>query len=424
MKKIIPFLFLFLICSGLFAQEKVIKHDGDGKKWINTLEKGYIITSGTAGELELAQQQAIENVKTSIVQSVAEWVQVSSTQNTTELNGDVNSFLQSYQSETLTESGDVPFLQGISLSKVEGWYWEKMKDKESKQVYYRYYIRYPFSEQELNALIAAYQKNDRALTDRLNSQLAIIDHSHSLDEMVAANAQLREMTQLFKDGRKQQVRAGLATFNATLKSLAVVPIINQPGLMVVVLQAGDRVFTTNKNPRVSSACAEVNEIERTEEGVSISYSYDYCRAGSEQNELEFYYTLGKMRIKDKVRFDVTAYKVDLSMAGTIQMTLIDNLAKLSVPVKSAFNTTFSVSRIELAFSEDLHLFFELTDALYSGKGIQVILAEKALSPTQLKKIKNRTNKPISGRIFYTQTDTQIAGSYRIYKADIIVDFGF
>ena len=416
MQKHYTFLFLLLFALNANAQEKVVQHEGDHGKWINTLEPGYIITSGRAAELEEAKQQAIENVKLSIVQSVAERVEVTTSHSTTELSGDVISFLDTWQSDVATESGNVPFLKGISLSKVDGWYWEKIKNKSTKAIFYRYHIKYPFSDRELNSLIAAYEKNDRELTERLNIEINIIDRTTSLDELIAAYNRLREMSGLFKDQRKQKVRAGLAAYKATMQTLSVVPVENQPGKMIVLLRSGERMFTVAKDPRVSSPCAEVLEVTNMEGETQVTYSYDYCRAGSDQNILEFYYSVGAIRLKDEVRFDITAYQVELSMGGTIQLKLINNLAKVSIPVKTEYNTAFTVTRIELELDKDLQLIFDQTGLPFTGKGVHQIKVEKALSPEVLEKLKNYNSKNVSGRIFYIQDDTGISDSYRIYKA--------
>ena len=416
MKIISTILFLFAITLSTTAQEKVVQHDGDPGKWINTLEKGYIITSGRAAELEQAKQQAIENVRLYIVQSVAERVEVTTSHSTTELSGDVTSFLDTWKEDVATQSGNVPFLKGISLSKIDGWYWEKIKDKSTKAIFYRYHILYPFSERELNSLIAAYEKNDRELTERLNHEIDIIDHTTSLDEMVAAQNRLREMSILFKDQRKQKVRAGLAAFKATMQTLSVVPVVNHPGKMTVQLKSGERMLTVAKNPRLSSPCAEIIDVTNIEGKTQVTYNYDYCRAGSDQNILEFYYVLGAIRLKDEVRFDITAYQVELSMGGTIQLKFINNLAKLSIPVKTEYNTAFTVTRIELELGDDLQLIFDQTVLPFTGKGVHHIQVEKALSSEVLKELENYHSKKVSGRIFYTQDDTRISDSYRIYKA--------
>jgi hypothetical protein len=421
MKKYHFLFILILIAINLFSQEKVVKHDGDGQKWINTLESGYIITSGRAESLELAQQQAIHNVKQSIVQSVAEHIKVNTSNKTTELNGDVNLFLNTYSADVKTESGNVPFLKGISLSKVEGWYWEKIKNTKTKAIFYRYYIRYPFSDSELNALIAAYQKNDRELTERLNTVFNIINNTTSLDEMLAANNNLREMNGIFKDQRKQQVRTGLAVFQSTIKSLAVVAVENNPGKMEVVLVSGTREFTVAKLPRVNSPCASVEEISSNEGTILITYNYDYCKVGSDQNYLEFYFSIGSVRIKDVVHFNVTAYKVEMSIKGKVQMELINNLAKLDISLKTTYNTAFTITRIELELPNDKLLIFEPLELFVDSKGTHQLKAGKSLSSKDLNYINNASFKSISGRIFYIQGNTQITSSYRFYKVDIIFD---
>lgn len=417
MKKYYFVLLLIAFSTSSFAQEKVVKHDGDGRKWINTLEPGYIITSGRAGDIEMAKKQAIERVKQSIVQSVAEQIEVTSTQETTELNGDVNSFLNTYNSEIKTESGDVSFLKGISLSKAEGWYWEKVKNKNTKDVFYRFHIRYPFSNSELNSLIAAYEEYDSELTARLNKELSIIDQTNSLDEMLAAQTRLREMTDIFKDQRRQKVRAGLAAFKATMYSLAVIPIDNQPGKMTVVLKSGHREFTVSKLPRVNSPCAVIEEVSDTESGTLITYNYEYCNADGDQNYLEFYYTIGSVRVKDIVPFNVTAFKVEISIIGKIHLEFINNLAKLDASIKTAYNTSFTITRIALELPEEKQLIFEPLAIEIEGKGIHQVSSKKALNNSDLNNIKNTKSHTISGRIFYTQNNTRVSESYRFYKSD-------
>jgi hypothetical protein len=351
---------------------------------------------------------------------VAEHITVNTSNKTTELSGDVNSFLNTYNANVKTESGDVSFLKGISLNKVEGWYWEKIKNKETKAVFYRYYIRYPFSEKELNGLIAAYEKNDRELTDRLNKELDILDHTAYLDEMLAANNRLREMIGIFKDQRKQKVRAGLAVFKATMQTLSVIPIENNPGKMKVVLLSGDREFFVAKLPRVISPCASIEEISSDSGAIFITYNYDYCKASSDQNYLEFYYSIGSVRIKDLVHFNVTTYKVEMAIKGKVRMELINNLAKLNIALKTAYSTAFTITRIELELPDNKLFLFEPSDMEINGKGLHQLIAEKALPSKDILYLNKSKINSISGRIFYIQNNNQIADSYRFYKVDFIL----
>jgi len=419
MKTVTSLFMLLVIATSLFAQEKVVKHDGKGKSWINTIAKGFIITSGRAADLETAKHLALDNVKQDIVQSVADHIQVVSTQKTTELNGDVNSFLTSYNSEIKSESGDVSFLKGITLNKVEGWYWEKVKNKTDKSIFFRYYLKYPFSEQELNSLIAAYEKYDRDLTDMLNTELSIINNSNSLDEVFAANTRLQKLSGTFKDQRKQKLKSGLAVFKAIMQSLTVVPIDNSPGRMLVELKSGSREFIVSKTPRVSSPCAEILEVKNVENNILVNYNFDYCNPGNEQNYIEFYFSIGSTKIKDIVYFNVSTFIVELSVNGRIEIDLINNLAKISIPIFSTYSTPFIITDIELELPNNTIAFDNLNFEI-NIKGQHIVKASKALGDSEVKAINSLGLKTISGRIYHSLDEESSSSSIRFYKADFVL----
>lgn len=351
-------------------------------------------------------------MKEAIVRSVAEQVQTSTVQTTEELNGDVNSFLSTYSAQIKSESGDVPFLTGISESKVDDWYWEKIKDKKKHETYYRYHIRYPFPQSELNALVVAYEKYDRKLTDNLNRQLDTIGQTTSLEALFAAYTQLQGMSTLFKDNRKMLVKSGLNEFKSILKSLRVVPVENKPGSMTVQMRSGTRSFTIAQIPQVSSPCAETEKISADSGYITISYNYDYCKPGSEENYLKFRFSVGNMRLVDVAPFEITSQRVEMNVIGTVYLKMIGNLAKLEIPVKTKYGTEFQVTRIDLEFPSGIILTFENQYIMVSGKGSHILKTDIVLNEKQQLDITK--HKIVSGRIYYKAGEN--TGSYRIYKA--------
>ena len=133
--------------------------------------------------------------------------------------------------------------------------------------------------------------------------------------------------------------------------------------------------------------------------------------------MELYFTIGSIRVKDKVRFDVTAYKVEMAIVGKVNLELIDNLVKLNISVKTTYSTSFNITRIELELPDNEQLIFDPLEREITGKGIHDVIAENALDYTELSQLKKVDTRTISGRIFFTQNNTQIAGSYRFYKID-------
>ena len=77
MKRLLFILFLFPFVACM-AQIRVVEKSGRQPSWVNGLEKDYIIVVGTAGNIQDAQQNALNMVKERIVSSVAENVQTSS----------------------------------------------------------------------------------------------------------------------------------------------------------------------------------------------------------------------------------------------------------------------------------------------------------------------------------------------------------
>lgn len=142
----------FTLSSGAFAQFKVVeKSTKKAPAWYQQMVADYLIVSAHEPTLEEAQAACLQEVKKQIIQAVAQNITFSesSTMNQ-KLEGDeITEFVDIYSSNTDVKAATVPFVQGISLSKVEDYYWEKLQDKKTKEVYYNYSMKYPFTQLEL-----------------------------------------------------------------------------------------------------------------------------------------------------------------------------------------------------------------------------------------------------------------------------------
>ncbi len=149
MKKIIfLFISIFIISTiALTAQKTKVLEKSSRKapEWVNALVKDYIIVVGSGESIESAQSNALLKIKERIITSIAENVQTSSEYYRGEksVNG-VSNFVENFETSTKTKSADISFIKGISLNKVEDFYWEKVS--EDGRIRYYYHIKYPFSE--------------------------------------------------------------------------------------------------------------------------------------------------------------------------------------------------------------------------------------------------------------------------------------
>ena len=155
---------ILALSFGSFAQFKVVeKSTKKAPAWYQQMAADYLIVSAHEPTLEEAQAACLQEVKKQIIQAVAQNITFSESSILNQkLEGeDITEFVDIYSSNTDVKAATVPFIQGISLSKVEDFYWEKLQNKKTKEIYYNYSIKYPFSQLELKKLVRDFEKRDK-----------------------------------------------------------------------------------------------------------------------------------------------------------------------------------------------------------------------------------------------------------------------
>jgi len=221
MKTKILSLFLLLLIPVLAgSQEKVIEKSGPKPKWVNGLEKDYVIVVGTGATLDLARQQALMMIKESIVEAIAVNVKTNTNIRTEEVSNRKNvfMFLETFSSNTTSESQKVPFLQGISLAQAEGFYWEKLQSRELG-TQYAYHIRYPFPVVDMNRLAFEFKLRDEELTAKLERLSAETFYPSSVEEIESIIGELRILADYFMDGRRDVANLAIRRYNSMLSSI-------------------------------------------------------------------------------------------------------------------------------------------------------------------------------------------------------------
>ena len=112
---------LFSVVS-LSAAVKVVERSyKKAPVWLNTMETEYIITSAVADDLERAKALCMDNIRTQVIESVAQNVQSSSASTLSQetMTSGITDFVDNFSSTFKTQAATVPFLTGISASKAE-----------------------------------------------------------------------------------------------------------------------------------------------------------------------------------------------------------------------------------------------------------------------------------------------------------------
>ncbi len=422
MKKLL-IIALLLPVTACMAQLKVVDKSGKQPGWVNGIQKDFIIVAGSGASVQEAQQNALNMVKERIVSSVAENVKTRSEMRTEEANynNNISVFLEKFASSTTTESGKVPFLQGISLSKVEEFYWEKTEDKKRGVVRFNYHIKYPFPEFELKKLVSDFKMRDRQLTEQLENLLAAVDNVASVEEIDKNIDELNVLSDYFMDGRKDQCALGITRYRSLLASIELVELESGLGMLKYALRLGDRYIGTVKKPTVKSECARVTSTVNNKDHVIVNFDYDNCYEDPE-NHILVTYRLGNANVQKKFYFDITADKAAIFVNEPFHFVATDkdeisvNVASLDITIVSKYQAPFTIDKVVLEFKGQAPVIIEGIGQSFSGKGNHS-LKLMVNQPMQIAgtTTAGKTISMLSGYIHYQSDKTGEKKTYRIYN---------
>lgn len=135
MKRFIGLILVTVLTLGVAAQTKVMEKSAKkAPEWLNTAVDNYLIVTVTANSLADAQTRALSEITERIIQAVANHVTVTTQNEISEvnINGNIDS-KDAFNRVSKMKSANLPFLKGISLTKVEDIYWLKIQNKTTKK---------------------------------------------------------------------------------------------------------------------------------------------------------------------------------------------------------------------------------------------------------------------------------------------------
>lgn len=429
MKKSLLLVFALIISAGYtLAQDKVLEKSGKQPKWLNGIEKDYVIVVGSGSTIQDAQNTALALIKERIVSSVAENVVSKSELKKEEstVNNKTN-MMESYKTQINAQSGKIPFLQGISLSKVEEFYWEKLQRKD-KSIYFYYHIKYPFPEFELQKLVSDFKMRDRELTKQLEDLLAQVDTVASVEQIEKNIGELKVLTDYFMDGRKDQANLGITQYRSLLSSIELVEVESGLGELKYSLRLGTRTISTVKKPITKSECARVTSTINNQSYWLIKYDYANCYEDPENNIL-VKYRFGNSDVQKKFYFDITANKASIFVKDPFHFTAVSKGegtvegAILDMTVVSKYDAPFTVEKVVIEWQGLPPTTIDGINQSFTGKGNHNL----KLNISQSIKVDGTTSAgksvaQISGYIHYRSNATGELKTYRIYSHSYTTDW--
>lgn len=323
MRRVIIAISAALIC-GLTTMDAVAQNwkvvESSTRKapqWVDGMDKDFIVVSQIAGSIEEAKELLLQNIQRQIIGSVATNVRSSFENNTkqTTTNDGVNDFSESVASKFATQAAKLPFINSISMNKVEDYYWEKEMDKKSKQVRYIYSVRYPFSSVELKKLVIEFQEQDAKMElifDSLQTKLKSYSSVEELDNAIASLQQLEDY--FFDEIRINKSKALKNSYHKEYQNIKPVIELIGSSKAMATLRVGERPITSNQKPVVKSNCAIGMSAIHRDGKTMIEYDNSGC-VTTDQNYLEVIYRLGNKSVGEKIYFDIDAGRTLLSFDG-------------------------------------------------------------------------------------------------------------
>ncbi|WP_251621649.1 hypothetical protein [Odoribacter lunatus] len=324
MKHWMKFLILFFILS-MPCMAKIKVTQKSAKKppvWVNTTQPDYIITSAIEGDIERAKNVCIDQVRKYIIDAVAQNVKSTSENDITQetVNNEITRFLDKYHYSSQTQSANLPYLTGISASKVEDSYWEKREDSDTKEVSFLYCIKYPFPRLELKKLVHEFTKKDAEMNNRLASLEKAYQHIHSVEQIGEAVSALTGLADYFFDDiRKKSAQRLQQNYRKLYKQIGIREIANELGDYTFALVLRGKPITASPLPVLKSETLTQLRAEQQDSIWRVRYNYETCSA-SEENSGIIGFRFGGYPLNHRFYVDVEQKSIHLAPMKEVYLT--------------------------------------------------------------------------------------------------------
>lgn len=439
---ILHYIFLILILSSC-ANLKVIEQSAPQKpSWIYGIEKDYLTGEGNGKDYNEAKYNALQMVKEKIVSSVAQNISF-------EQNIEVNEtrykkaieFLEEYTSKTTSKSGNRAYLQGVSLSKTSDFYWEKHRVNRIEKIFY--YIKYPFTESDIQILINEWEEQEDKLSQRLDTLKFNKNGHNTVESIIAEIEELQYLSGFFVDQRKSVADISIKNLKNKLNAIQIAPETDTLGTYNYQLFLGNDVIETMQEPHVTSNCATIEEIIKSNKNSYIEYSYDNCLV-DEDNFIEITYLFEEWNLNHNVLFDVSLKKISIENKSDILFSSVnkklfskDHRIKCHLNIYSKSPIPFTINKIELLpklcrgncerynnYKNFPIIIIEDVNLNFSGKGNHdfIVYVNVPKSKSNQWASRNGESTRISGKIYYSSKLTNEKNIHEFSDLEYFTDW--
>ena len=306
MKRLTAMICLALVAICAFAETKVIEKSAKkAPEWLYSATDGFIVVTVEASNLGDAQQRAIQLVTERIILSVATSVSVSQDNEISSVSTDGSvAEKESFKQVSRMKSANLPFLKGISPSKIKEIYWIKLQDKATKAEHYEYSVKYPYSKTEQLQLVDEFERLDASKNQEYETLKNKLDNIESIEEIKQGILQLNSLKEYFFDNvRLSQVNALTEQYKALYNAITLSGKLSEAGKYEIQMLLNGKPVKVATVPTVTSNCA--SQIKVVPSGKKFIVTYDAIDClGDEENFINVQFRINGKRIESKFYFQV------------------------------------------------------------------------------------------------------------------------
>ena len=289
-----------------FADTKVIEKSAKkAPEWLYSATDGFIVVTVEASNLGDAQQRALQLVTERIILSVATSVSVSQDNEISSVSTDGSvAEKESFKQVSRMKSANLPFLKGISPSKIKEIYWIKLQDKATKAEHYEYSVKYPYSKTEQLQLVDEFERLDASKNQEYETLKNKLDNIESIEEIKQGILQLNSLKEYFFDNvRLSQVNALTEQYKALYNAITLSGKLSEAGKYEIQMLLNGKPVKVATVPTVTSNCA--SQIKVVPSGKKFIVTYDAIDClGDEENFINVQFRINGKRIESKFYFQV------------------------------------------------------------------------------------------------------------------------
>ncbi len=324
MRTILVALVMLFGALSVTAQQKIVdKSARRAPKWVDGTEQNYIITSAISSvSLEDAKRLCLESVKTRIIEAVAQNVTFSAESTMQQTSGDSASFQEDFKSTLTLNSANVPFISGVSPSRIEDSYWKVMHNKASDQTSYYYAIKYPLPSVEIKSMIYDFENRDAQMMERYHQLEQGLESVESLEQITDAIAACGELESYFFDQTRRSAAQSLkAAYKRLFDRVTIVTLDEQLGEATLGLMLDGREISSAQQPLLMYDKDDIQaaRIMPKDGKYELTYDYQFCEQG-----LPYTFVvrmkIGPKSVEHRVNFTYTKSDPVIQPVGEVILT--------------------------------------------------------------------------------------------------------